>query len=928
MKDVLADAGRSDRLEEQTALAALEAKMFGTHRTLTVARYELGHRLGRGASGDVLLARDPKLDREVAIKLLRPQPGRRGAEGRRRFIREAQSIAALSHPNVVKVFDVGDFSWASIQEQASDDSDDERGVFIVMERVLGDDLQDWLTAQEHPWEEILLHFGLAGEGLIAAHAHGIVHRDFKPSNVLVSRTGAVKVVDFGLALVHGPGSSSELSEAVTGADRPLAGEGRLTEDGTVLGTPLFMAPEQHRGEPADARVDQYAFCASLYLALYGHAAFEGQTLAELAFAKQAGSPSRPPGTSVPVSIHRAISRGLCPDPGDRWPTMDALLRALQPPRSIKRPLVLAALGGAGLTIAVLAIPSSPDTSRCDPEHRIAQVWNDARNNALHTALEDTGLPYAQDTHARLGTALDTHTERWGANYRGACEDPGLVGKARDLRMQCLVRQLEELDVLLNVVSEGDPAVVERSVGAVSSLSAPRDCLDAGYVGAMVESPDDPDLAGHVERLRERMLELGALERLGRYATGMEMAREIAAEAERLGYPPLLADALLQRGSLEERAGDYETARTTLERAFFIAQPLPYPTVATRAATTLVWIYGHRLRRYEKAEQWGRHARAALEQLGTPPGEEADLLDILSAVDIDRGDNEQALERNLRALALNEHEGPVSLATSHNNVATALDALGRHGEALREYGEALELRREQLGPKHPAVATVLYNMGNTHWKAGELEPAIEAHRSALAIRENTLGPDHPRTAQSLNNIAAILSDDDQLEEAEHLMVRAQAIWEKTYGPDHPHVVGTIANLAAFRERRGDLAGARQSYARALSLARNLDEPNPALLLHILAEYARILAELGEHAEAVAHFEDGLAMHARTPGPDPTIGSLSLGLSRSLAATGDDPTRVRALAEEAIGHYDAAGAMGEAGLTAAREWRDSLGGVGSP
>ena len=207
-----------------------------------VGRFVIRARLGEGGMGVVLAGHDPDLDRPVAIKLLRA-----GAEApayRARLLREAQALARLDHPNVVKVYDVG--------------VDGER-VFVAMELVAGTTLTQWVSAQRRTWREVVGKFVAVGDGLAAVHRAGLIHRDFKPDNVLVDRTGRARVADFGLARLDG----------ADGDETPDGHGGRLTRTGAVMGTPGYMAPEQQWGSDVDARADQYSFCVALRAALTG-----------------------------------------------------------------------------------------------------------------------------------------------------------------------------------------------------------------------------------------------------------------------------------------------------------------------------------------------------------------------------------------------------------------------------------------------------------------------------------------------------------------------------------------------------------------------------------------------------------------------------------------------------------------------------------
>ena len=230
-------------------------------RGTVIGRYVVIDLLGQGGMGDVYAAYDPELDRRIALKLVRDLTG----QGRERLIAEAKAMARVSHPNVCAVHDAGRFA---------------EGVFIAMELVDGQTLTAW-RRRPRSWREILAVFAAAGAGLCAAHAAGIVHRDFKPGNVMIDRDGRVRVLDFGLARVGTPslpldpaGPEGDLGSDPEGSPQVVASR--------VMGTPSYMAPEQRRPGVHDARIDQYAFAVALYEALYGERPFAGDHADEIA----------------------------------------------------------------------------------------------------------------------------------------------------------------------------------------------------------------------------------------------------------------------------------------------------------------------------------------------------------------------------------------------------------------------------------------------------------------------------------------------------------------------------------------------------------------------------------------------------------------------------------------------------------------------
>jgi tRNA A-37 threonylcarbamoyl transferase component Bud32 len=280
-------------------------------------RYLARRKIGAGGMGLVYEAFDPLLCRRVALKLLRADFDGDAAHGRTeltaRLLREAKALARLSHPNVVGVHDVGH-------------ADDR--VFITMEFVEGTTLHRWLTMQPRTWQAILAAYIEAGRGLAAAHDAGVIHRDFKPSNVLVGVDGRVLVTDFGLARMTA--SDSEEVAGVAERSREVAIDEAVTHPGVLLGSPAYMSPEQLAGHHADVRSDIFSFCVSLWAALYGVRPFAGSTLGELRDSIAAQEPCPPAdGGEVPLRIREVLLKGLRESPDERPQDMPTLLDDLE-----------------------------------------------------------------------------------------------------------------------------------------------------------------------------------------------------------------------------------------------------------------------------------------------------------------------------------------------------------------------------------------------------------------------------------------------------------------------------------------------------------------------------------------------------------------------------------------------------------------------
>jgi eukaryotic-like serine/threonine-protein kinase len=357
----------SDHATDQTlASSASSAPLVGAStgaagdpkRGDSIGRFVVLGVLGSGGMGVVYSAFDPHLDRKVAIKLLAANARTEGAKIR--MLREAQAMAKINHPNVIRVHEVGTY---------------EDQIYLAIEFADAGTVRGWLKDKPSQ-REILDVFAQAGRGLGAAHALGLVHRDFKPDNVLMSKTGAVQVTDFGLVSVANAVTRPP-SELPT--DTPISQE--LTQTGSIMGTPTYMSPEQFKGEPATARTDQFSFCVALYEALYRMRPFAGATYAELLVSVTSGAllPA-PPDVNVRAWMRRVLLRGLSIDPDKRYASMDELLAALarDPARRRNRGLALAGVGllaASGVAFALFGHHSEQCGSGDDRIRRSARsLW--------------------------------------------------------------------------------------------------------------------------------------------------------------------------------------------------------------------------------------------------------------------------------------------------------------------------------------------------------------------------------------------------------------------------------------------------------------------------------------------------------------------------------------------------------------------------
>lgn len=800
-----------------------------------VGRYTVLHLVGEGGMGVVFAAYDPQLDRKIALKLLRREPSW-GTSARRetdRLLREAQSMARLSHPNVATVHDVGTHG--------------ER-VFIAMEYVEGSDLKRWLESNPSR-REILDVFIRAGRGLAAAHAAGLMHRDFKAENVLLGRDGRVRVVDFGLARQF----SSSLTGEVTAA-QPVLDPGtldqehsRITSDGILVGTPRYMAPERLRGGVGDARSDQFAFCLSLYEALYGEPPFEKRPVPHIIIEGLGEVLPAPEGTDVAAWIRQVLIRGLKADPSDRFSSMDALLEALSQDPAVRRRRIANRAGAAALAVvmaagAVLLVRQQRTQCRTVGD-AVTKVWSDQVRDRLRRAFVATGSPVARSAWHRTDEALGRYAGAWAAMRSQACRATHVTGEQSeallDLRMQCLDRRLEELTALLAVFRDPDPNVVRGAPKAALSLPPLDNCADAAVLTAPVKPPPDEATTRKVGRIQLRLASARALETTGRLEQALEIAATARAAAAKIGYAPLTAEATVRLGSIEERLGRTEEAGTDLFAALVKSLAGNDQGLAVQALTNLLWVDGNDLGRFGAADRWAQLAEATLERLGRPAPLLLEYLNNLGSVQLLEGHADEAMRTHREALALARRlDGDDSYRTARSlvNIGNIQIARCRFADALDSYRRAQPIIEARLG-QHPAAAMAWSNIGASQLELGWNTEARAAFQKSLALRTAIFGEGTFWPAVSELNLAFTDLEDHRFADALERSERVQAAFKAALPPDHPYYF----YLIAVRGRAELGLGRKRSAAQLLDTAVQLSEKGGGILPYEIAQARFGLAE---------------------------------------------------------------------------------------
>jgi serine/threonine protein kinase/tetratricopeptide (TPR) repeat protein len=861
-------------------------------RGATIGRYVILGLVGRGGMGEVYAAYDPELDRKVAVKLLRAKPGHglSMAEGRQRTLREAQAIARLSHPNVVVVYDVGTF-----RDQ----------VFIAMEFVEGNTVTYWVESQARSWQEVLRVFMAAGRGLMAAHEKGLVHRDFKPDNVMVGKDSQVRVMDFGLARQvndraqtpeGGTSSPSQLrlatvapaggaeagatvaagsTVAAAGVERappetvdPMAtivlntaladetgasGRGgtgpgaamfdvQLTRTGAMMGTPAYMAPEQFLGMPTNARTDQFSFCIALYEALYHERPFAGSTMFALTSNVVQGNVREPPAASrVPLWVRKVLLRGLRPQAAERFPSMTELIEALG---------------------------SNPSITR--------RKW------AIAGAVVATVVG--------LGVAGKASLDK---NRTVCTGGPEKLGGIWELRPAAGGESPRQAQIHAAFLRSGKGYAAEVYATVATALSAYADGWAKMHRDACVASQIRGEQSLEVMDLRMNCLD----ERLGRLRALTDVFTSASGEVVENAV-----SAVNALGSLD-RCADVPLLRA-------IVRPPEDPTTRARvaklhdrlAAVKASFDAGHLRQAIKDAPPVVDDARA----VGYKPVL-AEALALAGNVSAKASDTVNARRYFTEAML-------VADASHHDELRADVAAYlvflgyqeGQFEEAKRWY-ETAEAVLERLGGHDLLRAWLLNNMGLVYNDHGYKEEALRAHLQAVALKEKALGPDHPDVGVSEGNVAVVLADSGRDQDALTYVDRSIVLLENGLGAAHPDLAIQLSNRGEILNALGRYQDARQSFERARVIwERELGLENRNLGYALTGIGISFLGE-GNPAGGLAALERARKIREKQETDPAKRAETSFALARALweANHDHDRSRARELAEEArIGYGKAA------------------------
>jgi eukaryotic-like serine/threonine-protein kinase len=863
-------------------------------------RYVVERAIGAGGMGVVYAARDTQLDRRVAIKL-----GTRLAAGDlARLEREAIAIAQLSHPNVVHVYEIG--------------RHDHR-VFLAMEYVDGGTVRAWLAERARTPAEVARVFAAIADGLAAAHAAGLVHRDIKPDNLLLGTDGRPRVADFGVALALGRGGG----------------------DDAGAGTPAYMAPEQRGTATVDARADQFSFAVAMWEALHGvrplpsehHPRAAAIAAGELRTAR-----------AVPRSIDAALRRALRAAPDQRWPDMAALARALRVDPSARRRRV--ALGGAAVAVAAAAVAAgaiwaggTPPPSCDGGPAELARSWNPGRADAI--AAHFAAIPGGPAWAAGARTALDGWGARWTATYAEACRATHIAGtqspQMLDERMACLGRSRRQAEVVIDQLLAGDAELATQLATLLGTIDDPHACDTSAAAGDMM--PRDPERRRAITAVDDELATAVARSVFVPLAEIGPALDRIVAAAEATGYGPVIARGEVARAKVCRQARDTECAIAGMRRAFDLATAARYDIVAYRAAGYAAGVL-LAAKRVAEAAPWIDVMTAVAKRLPNR-GLDAFVLRTRALYAEARGEDAADLYRRADELTLAGNPDDEELGDLYYNRGVDQLRQNRAADAIPEFERSIEAYdRGGLGVW--SIDT-LQSLTSAYFMTGDMDGVCRTSREAVRRAEAWYGPEHVAVAKPLRHRAACERSEVDMPTAIATVTRAIALYRPavarggdpaaaidygvaysdlaamhcTVGAIEACVEAAAAGVAAL-EDAGDpgalsnallMAGAaermRKRYAESAALFERAtkvvspDGEDVYQLAQVLFEHGKLIAERGGDPRAL--YARGVRICVEKQVEPTVCGEGRLGYARALAKTGAPRAQIRELATAALADF---------------------------
>jgi tetratricopeptide (TPR) repeat protein len=759
--------------------------------------------------------------------------------------------------------------------------------------------------------------------------------------------------------------SSPSPSSLSGAESPSARllESPLTHVGSVIGTPRYMAPEQHKGERVDAKADQFSFCLTLWEALYGASPFAGKLMPA---AVLEGDLADPPDGKVPRWLRPVLRRGLQPDPAARHESMALLLERLRAdPTLARRRRVGLVVVAAAVALGVVGwrLQARHQASLCrGAEARLGGVWDEGRRAAVRAAFVGSGAPFAQSVLHTVESAFDDYARSWSAMQIDACEATRVRHEQPEevlaLRTSCLDGRLLQLKTLVDVYTTADAKLVEGAAQSAPSLPSFGLCTDVAALRAAMP-PRDPETRKKIDDVRRQLATANALELGGRYDRGLAVARTALADAESLKEPRIVAESEQRLARLLDGHGDYADSMAAYHRALVAAVDAHDDEGAARATIGLVDETGIRLSHFEEADRWAALADAEVRQL--PRNEEVLGRYYMARSTLRRTESryDDALADAQRALDIQERV----LGREHITVADTWFALGslqrfraQLPQALDAYNRAIAIYRRVLGPDHPKLASAQVGVADVYGEQGNHERAVAEYTNVLATLDR-VQPNHPLVAIIHNDIGSELIALGKTQEGFDEYRRALDSWTQRLGPsqeqtiaynnlgeaklalDAPaeamgylqhglelcgrnfgsdHLCGVILrNLGECQRRLGRMEPAREQFRRALASMEKALGPKHPELTGTLLGIGRVEVARGDAVAARAALARALTLALAGPGDGAEAAEVRFALAETMWLEGKH-AEARTLAVEARKVLAGAGPLEHEPLAEANAW----------
>ncbi len=704
--------------------------------------------------------------------------------------------------------------------------------------------------------------------------------------------------------------------------------------GRVAGSPAYMAPEQAVAASLTPAADQFAFCVSLWEGICAERPFQAPTYPELLRNISEGRVRTPPKDRRPPQwLKRALLRGMRAEVADRWPSMTVLLETLERGRGRWRwQAGIGALVVVAIPLGLVAQQRQRKVDQhqalldaCDEEGAaILDTWNDTAEARLREGLLSTGVAFAEDSFETIVPWLDAYTESWRAGRVQACLHTSVqqdwTAEQSDRSMWCFEDRQLQLAATVEQISGGDAKAARRAVRLASYLDPVEVCLDLNLLERLPAPPTE--IRDTVRAIRTRLIAVDRLRHAGMYADALEEARATSADAQALGWPPLLASTHMIEGRCLVESGRVAESDAVLNNAYFEARAAGSSEVAFRAARSLVKVNAA-LQRHREAETWARHADAiSSDKVDLGGLDEAEghylLVDVYSGL----GDYAAAAEQG--ELAIEQRRR--TLGPEHPITAAAVRNLGvvylrqdRPREALELFEQATPIWRDAVGPDHPHVAGLMMLRGLALLSLGRLDDALSSLQASLKLHAATLRSGHPSIASNLEGLGQVYTALGRLDEADEALARATSIDHQRGGVQGRAAAEGMLYASVIARKRGQYDLAAQQCEAARQALEAVLEPGHPELARATEALADVYLDRGQPQEAIALRTEALASRESArgrAGRQLVTPLVQLGDAQQEAGLTDDAResyqRALTIAEAVAGEADAAVVLPLSGL----------------